>query len=61
MRQVPFQDIEDFIQEYTEQGTTPSLAFKPVPDGRLVFSNYTERSLLGAQGKIVRSIIPKLD
>ncbi|KAH8663828.1 Alpha/Beta hydrolase protein [Ilyonectria robusta] len=52
MRQVPFQDIEDFIQEYTEQGTTPSLAFKPVPDGRLVFSNYTERSLLGAQGKI---------
>ncbi|KAK4234583.1 Alpha/Beta hydrolase protein [Achaetomium macrosporum] len=47
MRQVPMSLIQNFIGQYRDNGTTtPSLPpFKPIPDERTVFFNYTLRAL----------------
>ncbi|KAK4149859.1 lipase 1 [Chaetomidium leptoderma] len=61
MRQVPMALIQNFIGDYRDNGTTttddhPSLPpFKPLPDEKVVFFNYTLRA---AQGRTPR--IPAL-
>lgn len=51
MRQVPFAMIENFIGQYTQNGTEPALSFVMVPDEKLIFSNYTERAMAGKVAK----------
>lgn len=46
MRQVPMPLIQNFVGQYRDNATRPALVFKPVPDGRTVFFNYTARDLL---------------
>jgi acetylcholinesterase len=43
MRKVPWEDIVNFMGEYSDSDQTPSIAFFPVPDDKTVFKNYTER------------------
>ena len=43
MRRVSWEDIEEFVGGYTDNGTMPSIAFDPVPDDKIVFTNYTQR------------------
>lgn len=43
MRQVSWDDIEDFVGGYQDNGTTPSIAFDPIPDEKIVFSDYKKR------------------
>lgn len=58
MRSVDAIKIKDFIASYAESGSSPSLGFNPVPDERVVFSNYTQRALQDQQAQIVH--IPPL-
>ncbi|KAK3384047.1 Alpha/Beta hydrolase protein [Lasiosphaeria ovina] len=51
MRQVPMSLLQNFIGQYKDNGTRPSLTFKPVPDGERVFFDYTART---AAGRIAR-------
>jgi acetylcholinesterase len=51
MRQVPFAQIENFIGQYGDRGEMPTLSFLPMPDDRIVFTNYEARS---EAGKIAR-------
>lgn len=55
MRGVDAIKISDFIASYAESGSSPSLGFNPVPDERVVFSNYTQRALQDQQAQIVHS------
>ncbi|KAH8902371.1 alpha/beta-hydrolase [Coniochaeta sp. PMI_546] len=55
MQRVPVARIINFVGGYTDNGTTPALAFKSVNDGRTGFGNYTARA---EQGKLAR--IPTL-
>ena len=45
MRQVPAKKIVEFVGRYNglNNGSMPSLSFGPMPDGQVVFENYTER------------------
>ncbi len=54
MRQVPMQLIQNFIGQYRDNGTTtPTLPlFKPLPDERTVFFNYTLRAALKRTARI---------
>ncbi|KAK7698345.1 hypothetical protein SLS64_012593 [Diaporthe eres] len=52
MRGVDALKIKDFIASYAESGSSPSLGFNPVPDERVVFSNYTQRALEDHQAQI---------
>jgi carboxylesterase type B len=58
MRQVPMSLIQNFIGQYRDNGTTtnpdtPSLPlFKPLPDERTVFFNYTLRAQQGLTPKV---------
>ena len=49
MRKVPWDVIENFVGGYTDNGTTPSIIFEPIPDEKIIFANYTARY---AQGKV---------
>lgn len=53
MRGVDAIKIKDFIASYGDSGSSPSLSFNPVPDEKVVFSNYTQRALEDQQAKIV--------
>jgi carboxylesterase type B len=53
MRTIPAATLENFIANYSDAGTTPSIAFNPVRDGKLVFDNYTQRAEMGAISDIV--------
>lgn len=53
MRSVDALKIKDFIASYQESAQQPGIAFAPVIDDKIVFSNYTERMLQGKQAKIV--------
>ena len=45
MRQVPMNLIQNFIGQYRDNGTAPSLPiFKPMPDEKVVFFNYSQRA-----------------
>ena len=52
MRTVPATTIESFLQQYQDNGTSPSISFVPVPDERRIFSNYTARALQGKLAKL---------
>ncbi|KAF2717201.1 acetylcholinesterase [Polychaeton citri CBS 116435] len=52
MRAVDATTLENFFASYQESGQSPSISFGPVPDGRVVFQNYTQRGLEGKQAKI---------
>ena len=56
MRRVDFRTIESFVANYSDSGAAPALLFRPSPDEKVVFSNYTERALAGKQAKIVSSL-----
>ncbi|CAD0018267.1 unnamed protein product [Aureobasidium pullulans] len=47
MRQVPFAMIENFIGQYSDNGTLPAITFNPVVDEKLVFSDYPARAAAG--------------
>ncbi|KAG9125495.1 hypothetical protein FRC07_007347 [Ceratobasidium sp. 392] len=49
MRSVP---VATLLNEIVANGTARGWNFAPVPDGRLVFSNYTERMLSGKMSKV---------
>ena len=39
--------ITQYLKQYADSGTSPSLSFVPVVDNRTVFANYTARALAG--------------
>ncbi|KAK0644460.1 Alpha/Beta hydrolase protein [Cercophora newfieldiana] len=47
MRQVPMSLIQNFVGQYKDNATKPTMTFKPAPDERIVFFNYTTRDLEG--------------
>jgi len=47
MRQVPMSLIQNFVGQYKDNATKPTMTFKPAPDERIVFFNYTTRDLNG--------------
>ena len=49
MRDVPVDKIVNFISRYN---ATPPISFAPVPDEKLVFSNYTQRYEIGALARL---------
>ncbi|ORX94929.1 Alpha/Beta hydrolase protein [Clohesyomyces aquaticus] len=51
MRRVPFKDIENFIGQYGDNGTVPTLSWIPMADERIVFSDYAARA---REGKVAR-------
>lgn len=53
MRNVGGETINGFIANYSETDGFPGLAFVPVEDDALIFSNYTQRAMDGLQAKIV--------
>ncbi|KAH8660351.1 Alpha/Beta hydrolase protein [Xylariales sp. PMI_506] len=60
MRRIPATRIENFIGQYQDNSTlvNPSqtpLSFSMIPDGKLIFTNYTERYV---EGKVAR--VPKI-
>jgi hypothetical protein len=59
MRKVSFTEIESFLKNYSDNGTAPSLKFKPVPDNAVTFSNYTARALAGNYTKLVSLLLLK--
>ncbi|KAG9872476.1 acetylcholinesterase, partial [Aureobasidium melanogenum] len=52
VRKIPASTIEDFVKNYQENGTTPSISFLPFVDEKVVFSNYTARALAGLQANL---------
>jgi carboxylesterase type B len=52
MRQVPFALIENFIGQYGDRGTTPTLYFNAIPDERIVFADYKARSEAGQIARV---------
>ncbi|KAH9897497.1 fatty acyl-CoA hydrolase [Xylariomycetidae sp. FL2044] len=51
MRAVPFEQISNYVGQYTDAGATPAFSFAPVVDERIVFANYTARA---SEGKVAR-------
>jgi hypothetical protein len=47
MQSVDYNDIINFMGQYTDAGTVPSISFGPIADERIVFSNYTDRYVAG--------------
>lgn len=47
VRKVPAQDLENTLSWYSSNGTTPKIAFQPIIDEKIIFSNYTQRTLDG--------------
>ncbi|KAL9113884.1 MAG: hypothetical protein Q9227_002018 [Pyrenula ochraceoflavens] len=52
MRAIPSTTIESFLKAYSDNGTSPGIDFAPIPDERVVFSNYTARYAMGALASI---------
>ncbi|KAK1750904.1 lipase 1 [Echria macrotheca] len=52
MRQVPMPLLQNWVGQYKDNATKPTLTFKPAPDERVVFFNYTERDRLGKVPRI---------
>ncbi|KAF1954432.1 alpha/beta-hydrolase, partial [Byssothecium circinans] len=51
LRRVPEKEIISFIENQSNTGVVPSLAFSYVPDNRIIFPNYTTRALSGRFSK----------
>ena len=47
MQGLDYNDIINFIGQYTDAGTEPGISFGPIADDRLVFTNYTDRYAAG--------------
>ncbi|PWY75269.1 carboxylesterase [Aspergillus sclerotioniger CBS 115572] len=47
MRQVSVNRIENFVGQYSDSKTTPSLVFTPIADEKIVFSDYPARAANG--------------
>ncbi|KAK7702196.1 hypothetical protein SLS64_009774 [Diaporthe eres] len=60
MRDVDGNVINDFIANYSETDGFPGLAFVPVEDDSLIFSNYTQRAVDGLQAKILTRVEPAI-
>ena len=56
MRDVNGDVINDFVANYSQTGEMPGLAFVPIEDNSVIFSNYTPRASDGLQAKIVRPL-----
>lgn len=54
MRKVSASKLENFLMQYQDAGTLPAISFVPTPDGKTIFSNYTQRALDGQFADIVR-------
>ncbi|KAF2441573.1 alpha/beta-hydrolase [Karstenula rhodostoma CBS 690.94] len=52
LREVPFENITNFVGRYGDSGATPALSFLPVVDDRIVFSNYTARANAGKVARL---------
>ena len=52
MRKVPVETIQDFWSQYADNGTLPGLDFGPIPDEKIIFSNYSQRYAMGAVSKV---------
>ncbi|KAM7214260.1 Alpha/Beta hydrolase fold [Rhypophila decipiens] len=52
MRQIPMTLIQNYIGQYRDNSTKPSLNFRPSPDEVTVFRNYTQRALNGGLAKV---------
>lgn len=52
MRDVPFEEISNFVGRYADSGVTPALSFAPVVDERVVFSDYLGRAKAGKMARI---------
>jgi carboxylesterase type B len=52
MQKLPAVRIVNFIGNYSDHGGQPSLTFKPMPDNRTVWWNYTARAETGRIAKI---------
>ncbi|KAF2166256.1 hypothetical protein M409DRAFT_66757 [Zasmidium cellare ATCC 36951] len=61
LRKVPAQTIETFVANYSDSGASPGLEFGPIPDGKSVFANYTQRALDGNQAKVPAIVGTNLD
>lgn len=57
MKKTNMSDIVSYLKAYSDNGTSPSLAFLPVSDDITKFKNYTERALNGQISKSVSSEI----
>jgi hypothetical protein len=61
MRGVDAQKLENALSWYSSNGTKPSIAFGPIPDGKVVFANYTTQAQQGKVAKTVSTILCSLD
>ncbi|KAM7186119.1 lipase 1 [Naviculisporaceae sp. PSN 640] len=52
MRTIPMTLIQNYIGQYRDNATRPSLSFRPSPDEKTVFRNYTKRALSGGLAKV---------
>ena len=43
MQSLDYNDLINFMGQYTDNGTQPAIHFSPIPDEKIVFSNYTAR------------------
>ena len=56
MRGVKSEDLEVFLREYNDNGTSPALLFSPIIDECTKFSNYTAKTLAGGFSKVVSTL-----
>jgi cholinesterase len=63
MKKVDAITIENFIADNSNEGSTPSLAFGPAADEKVLFSNYTDRARQGKLTNVVSGtlIVSALD
>lgn len=52
MRQVPLSQIMNFVGQYQENNTKPSITFKLIPDDKIFFNNYSARAEAGLMAKV---------
>ncbi|KAK3682058.1 Alpha/Beta hydrolase protein [Podospora appendiculata] len=52
MKQVPMTLIQNFIGQYKDNGTKSAIVFKPLPDDKKVWFNYTERAAKGFVARV---------
>ncbi|KAL1612322.1 hypothetical protein SLS60_000548 [Paraconiothyrium brasiliense] len=51
MRDVPFENITNFVGKYGDSGASPTLSFLPVVDDHIIFTDYAGRA---SAGKVAR-------
>lgn len=51
MRKVDFVDIQNFVGQYADKKASRSLGFFPIPDEKVIFSDYAGRYGMGAYSK----------